>query len=264
MEFHAVDISKIKMRLRKYFLIFLFYHFLAFDHSKLVSSNEITTELCDLATVFINNFHICLKKFYEFSKHFNVFNLIIFQNQDELIRYHGYEAEVHFVSTEDGYILTVFRCYSKNSSPNKLKPVIMQHGLFDSSDAFCINPPNQALAYVFADNGYDVWLPNSRGNYYSRQHHWKNPDFPLTGFWNFSWYEIGIYDQPATIDYVLQQTSSTKLHYLGHSQGGTSIIVLLSERPEYNEKIHIASLLAVGGNLNRTDFFKLKLIHGFL
>lgn len=63
MEFRAIDISKIKMRLRKYCLIFLVCHFLAFDHSKLVLSNEITTELCDLATVFIENFHFCSKKF---------------------------------------------------------------------------------------------------------------------------------------------------------------------------------------------------------
>lgn len=39
------------------------------------------------------------------------------------------------------------------------------------------------------------------------------------------------------IDFILEQTNQTQLIYTGYSQGGTSMFVLLSERPEYNEKI---------------------------
>lgn len=31
------------------------------------------------------------------------------------------------------------------------------------------------VAYVMADAGYDVWLPNHRGNIYSRQNLYKDP-----------------------------------------------------------------------------------------
>lgn len=55
---------------------------------------------------------------------------------------------------------------------------------------------------------------------------------------------MGIFDHPAVIDYILQQTNNSKLYYLGYSQGTTSLMVLLSERPEYNSKIHVASLMA--------------------
>ena len=48
---------------------------------------------------------------------------------------------------------------------------------------------------------------------------------------------MGVYDLPASIDYVLNATSSEKLTYIGHSQGTTEFFVLLSERPEYNQKI---------------------------
>lgn len=56
-------------------------------------------------------------------------------------------------------------------------------------------------------------------------------------------YEMGIFDLPATINYVLNQTDNQKLYYIGHSQGGTTLIVLLSEKPEFNDKIYAASLL---------------------
>lgn len=61
------------------------------------------------------------------------------------------------------------------------------------------------------------------GNTYSRRHISLNPNDPK--FWDFSWHEIGIYDIPATIDYILQQTNQTKLSYVGHSQGVTAMYV---------------------------------------
>lgn len=64
---------------------------------------------------------------------------------------------------------------------------------------------------------------------------------------------MGIYDQPAVIDYILQKTAVPKLYYIGYSQGTTSIMVLLSEKPEYNEKIAAASLLAPVGYMRHSN-----------
>lgn len=56
----------------------------------------------------------------------------------------------------------------------------------------------------------------------------------------FLFYTIsGVYDLSAMIDYVLWTTNQTKLAYVGHSQGVTAMLVLLSELPHYNEKISI-------------------------
>lgn len=98
-----------------------------------------------------------------------------------------------------------------------------------------------------------MWLPNSRGNFYSRKHISKNPDDPQSGFWNFTWFEMGIFDNPTVIDYILKLTNNVKLNYVGHSQSTTTIMVLLSERPEYNQKIGGASLLAPIGYLTHVD-----------
>jgi len=63
-------------------------------------------------------------------------------------------------------------------------------------------------------------------------------------YWGFSWHEIGMEDLPAQFDYILSTTQQKALHFVGHSQGCTTLMVLLSMRPEYNEKMKTISLLA--------------------
>ena len=109
-------------------------------------------------------------------------------------------------------------------------------------------------AYILADAGYDVFLMNSRGTTYSRNHISKNPDNSSSGFWQFTWFEIGVYDNAAVIDYVLEKTNTAKVYFIGLSQGTTTLMVLLSERPEYNEKIAAASLIAPVGYMKRLHF----------
>lgn len=72
----------------------------------------------------------------------------------------------------------------------------------------------------------------------------KTLDTRSKEFWNFSFHEIGLYDVPAMFDFMLQETKSSQAYYVGHSQGATSLMVLLSLRPEYNDKIIQAHLMA--------------------
>jgi gastric triacylglycerol lipase len=92
-------------------------------------------------------------------------------------KYYNYPVQIHKVITEDGYILTVFRIQRKGSQIQAgLKPIILQHGLLDSSDTWLINDENKAPGFLLANKGYDVWLGNSRGNKHSRNHTKYNPD----------------------------------------------------------------------------------------
>ncbi|XP_032664161.1 lipase 3-like [Odontomachus brunneus] len=196
---------------------------------------------------------------------------------DELIKTHGYIAETHNVWTEDDYRLRVHRvlpsddrippvslddhtndwnvadiydsnhnssvspesCHQTSETPcaftSSKVPVLLFHGLLSSSADWVLLGSHNALAYVLCDNGFDVWLGNARGNSYSRNH--KYYSVKDSEFWNFSWHEIGYYDIPALIDYILNKTGHTKLYYIGYSQGTTAFYVMGSERPEYNDKV---------------------------
>ncbi|XP_059057965.1 lipase 1-like [Achroia grisella] len=162
----------------------------------------------------------------------------------ELILKYGHPLERHEVVTEDGYILTMFRI------PKKGPVVFLMHGLLGSADDFVIGGPEVSLAYLLANDGYDVWLGNARGNKHSRRHISLNSSEPI--FWEFSWHEIGFYDLPAMIDYTLNITNKKSLYYVGHSQGTTSFFVMGSLRPEYNEKIILMIALAPAAYMSHT------------
>ncbi|XP_067005697.2 lipase 1 [Anabrus simplex] len=116
--------------------------------------------------------------------------------------------------------------------------------MFMSSGLFLLKNLSFFIAYRLVDSGYDVWLGNARGNLYSRNHTTLSPEEPE--FWKFSWHEMGIYDLPATIDYILNTTGQSRLFYVGHSMGGTMLHVLLSVKPEYNAKMRLVIGLAPG------------------
>ncbi|XP_063381927.1 lipase 3-like [Cydia fagiglandana] len=164
----------------------------------------------------------------------------------ELVRKYGYPLEEHRVTTADGYILTVHRIPHGRDAVNattKRPVVFIMHGLMSSSADWVLMGPDKGLAYILAEEGFDVWLGNARGNRYSRQHVKLNPDAGAD-FWDFSWDEIGNIDLPTMIDYALDKADKKRLHYIGHSQGTTSFWVMCSLRPDYNQKIISMNALA--------------------
>lgn len=158
---------------------------------------------------------------------------------EDYIRKYGYPVEAYEVETADGYILEMFRIPSYR---NDKIPVILQHGIIGSSDHYVITGPKQGLIFQLHDAGYDVWLANMRGNIYTKKHSYLST--ASQQFWNYTFHELAIYDLPAMIDNILRFTSNSKIHYIGHSQGTTTILILLSEKPEYNRKIQSVTLLA--------------------
>lgn len=72
---------------------------------------------------------------------------------------------------------------------------------------------NNSLAYLLADNGFDVWLANARGTEFSKNHTIFNAT--SIEYWNFSFHEMAKYDLPTIIDHILEITKQNALHYVG-------------------------------------------------
>jgi len=67
-----------------------------------------------------------------------------------------------------------------------------------------INSPELAPAFQLAKAGYDVWMGNNRGNYYSTKH--TSLSNTSKEYWNFDFEDMGVSDQPAFMDYVTKVT----------------------------------------------------------
>jgi len=103
-----------------------------------------------------------------------------------------------------------------------------------------------------------VWLGNNRGNIYCRKNMWTNTT--EREFWDFSWHEMGVYDLPAQVDYVLRTTGQRAMHFVGISQGGTVFLVLNSMMPQYNAVFKSATLLAPVAYVSNTKSGLAKVI----
>ena len=105
------------------------------------------------------------------------------------------------------------------------------HGILDSADGWIANYQTKAPAFNMCQRkqGYDVWLANSRGTKYSLGH--TKFDYGKdSAYWDFSFAEMGKYDLPAIVEYILDNTDKSKLTYMGHSQGSTQILYSLAEK----------------------------------
>jgi lysosomal acid lipase/cholesteryl ester hydrolase len=106
----------------------------------------------------------------------------------------------------------------------------------------CISEEERCLPFALANQGYDVWLGNNRGNKYSK----KSTRFSPTSleFWNFSIDQFAFHDIPDSIDYVLNTTSQPSLAYVGFSQGTAQAFATLSIHPGLNDKVNLFIALA--------------------
>ncbi|CAH1103885.1 unnamed protein product [Psylliodes chrysocephalus] len=164
------------------------------------------------------------------SKEFCKYNPDEVLDVPQIIARHGYLSETHTVVTEDGYILKIHRIPKKKNGPRSRQPVLLQHGILGSSADWIING-NNSLAYLLADQGYDVWLGNARGNDYSRGH--VSLPINTAQYWNFSFHEMGTKDLPTVLYYISNTTNSFgDIIYIGHSMGTTIFFAFASENPE--------------------------------
>ncbi|XP_011567900.3 lipase 3 [Plutella xylostella] len=171
----------------------------------------------------------------------------------QLCRYDGYDCEAHTVTTLDGYILSVFRVLPNANCTEQKQPILFMHGLYLTGDD-CLTPgPGAAHCYLYSDACHEVWVPNVRGNRYSRRHVYLNPDRD-DKFWDFALEEHSYLDLPASVDYVLAKTGQPKVAFVGHAQGATMLVLLCAKYPAYNDKISVGFGISMTAWLNHATF----------
>lgn len=155
----------------------------------------------------------------------------------DLIREAGFIASEHKVVTPDGYILSLHRVENPNNVGDSSRQVVfLQHGLLCSSAVWVLGDRSKALGFLLADAGFDVWIGNYRGNTYSRNHTYLDPE--QEQFWQFSWDQMGLYDIPTMLQYVDHVTRADQgLVYIGHSMGTTAFWVFCNEFPHLSQSL---------------------------
>lgn len=167
----------------------------------------------------------------------------------EYVISYGYRFEEHKVETKDGYILTLWHIPCKlNEECGTRKPILLQHGIIDNGFSFLFQDLEKNLPMMLIKDGYDVWIGNSRGSYYSLEHKDMIEHDPMNysgAYWDFTWDETAEYDFPAEISYVKKATGYKKISYLGHSQGTTYVFAYGSNHPEFvNENLDAVIIMA--------------------
>ncbi|KAI8916435.1 Alpha/Beta hydrolase protein [Gorgonomyces haynaldii] len=169
----------------------------------------------------------------------------------ELIEYWGYPCEEHVFETKDGYLLGLQRIPNPKHGqtawtaqrPYYRPAVLLLHALSTSSNIFlCLPEQQRNLALVLADNGFDVWLGNNRGNRYSKKHTQKSPN--KEPFWDFAIDELAQYDVPCMIENILDVTGRESLSVIGLSQGTTQMFAALSLNEDLNHRVNCMIALA--------------------
>ena len=148
-------------------------------------------------------------------------------------------------------MLTTFRIpFGKGQVKEDGRPaVIIQHGSFDSADITVMNGPEKSLAFYLANQGFDVWIGNGRGNKFSRKHTKLNPDVDVP-FWEFSWVDR-VEDDKANIEYVRAISKQGKIGFIAHSEATATMWTGLSQNNDWFKQ-RITVLIALGP-LSRID-----------
>lgn len=143
----------------------------------------------------------------------------------------GFDWANHEVHTEDGYILNMFRLVKGDGSRNPIEgePILIMHGMSSNGSRF-INRQYDSmdgLAISLAKAGYDVWLGNNRGTIFSNEHEKLDWAVDEEEYWDFSFPELGMFDLPAMVETVVEETNGRKVRYIGTSLGTTQMFYAL-------------------------------------
>lgn len=187
-----------------------------------------------------------------------VFSLVYFfssinktlKNYKEYIENFGHKSEQFKITTEDGYILSLWHLIP-DFPVNKEKVVFLQPG-FAAIGVCYFELGEKSLPYLLQEEGYDVWIGNNRGTPPSQSHVSKNPNKLNGDYWDFSMDDYIRYDIVSEISYIKNYTKSNKVNFIGYSEGSTLFLMLYMDNPKFVES-SINKFVSIGTVPNLSD-----------
>lgn len=141
----------------------------------------------------------------------------------------GMDMENQTIETEDGYYLRVNKVIDpdarKHSDGKGGYPVLILHGLFQSSGSFITSEERSLAFWLAKQGGYQVYLGNTRAVYGMGHRNFSTSD---PRFWDWTIRELAMYDLPALVNHVCAETGYSKIAFIGHSQGNGLAFISLS------------------------------------
>lgn len=176
---------------------------------------------------------------------------IKYERWNNVMDLQGYTWEPYEVETDDGWLLTLFRITGRvnedaNHDHKNRTPVLVTHGMAMSAVHWAEKqeePGHTVWPLKLVDRGYDVWMATNRGATYS-DYNKNDGQWPDEERWDFSFAEMGMFDQPAFIDKILEVTGEPKITYIGYSAGTTQMLYALGSGDWLNDKLRDVILVA--------------------
>lgn len=175
------------------------------------------------------------------------------------LRLSGLDLVEYIITTADGFNLVLHHVVDSNETESlrsKRYPVLLVHGLMQSSAAFCTSGDNSIALTLFRD-GYDVWLGNNRCGFKPSHQIYNKYSVHM---WQWSIHQMATLDLPCMIDFVCQSTKRSKIALVAHSQGTAQTFLALSKfgAPELADKLSSFTALSpavYSGPLLRQKWF---------
>lgn len=102
---------------------------------------------------------------------------------------------------------------------------------------------SHSLAFTLANFGYDVWLPNLRGNYYSEGHagryHIERQDY-----WDFDLDTLIQEDLPSIVKFIEKKIDTKRVGIISYSHSVALVLGLLTKYPKYQHTLQPVILMA--------------------
>jgi len=174
---------------------------------------------------------------------------------------HSIPYETITAVTSDKYVIKILHLPPPpRPSKGSKGSILFLHGMFESA-AMSLTHGTDSLPVLLAQQGYDVFLGNVRGNMYGltpgKLSPWDNK------FWDFSIREHAASDFPAMVDAILKTTKHAKLTAVyGTSQGALVSLMGIAKNPRLNNKIKLLVAVSPALVLRQPNNFLVKLVFG--